>query len=94
MKQLSFTSKKKNCWVLELDAASVACFKPAGLTQEEAFQDQMMMYSTLEWIFDEINPSLFEAVDFTDSDFCTKIFAELDLLWKPEGCADEAALLD
>ena len=54
----------------------------------------MMMYSTLERIFDEINPSLFEAVDFSQADFCSQIFQELDKIWKPEGYADEAALLD
>ena len=54
----------------------------------------MMMYSTLERIFDDINPSLFENVDFTDADFCSKIFNALDDAWKPEGYSDEAVLLD
>eukprot|EP00961_Rhodomonas_salina_P100497 1351531-Rhodomonas_salina.1 len=54
----------------------------------------MMMYSTLEAIFDDINPSLFEGVDFNQPNFATNIFIALDDIWKPEGYSDEAVLLD
>mmetsp|Transcript_16839 Transcript_16839/g.40657 ORF Transcript_16839/g.40657 Transcript_16839/m.40657 type:complete len:227 (-) Transcript_16839:5524-6204(-) len=94
LKQKSYTPKLKNRWVVERDPLARARFKPAGLSAAKAFKDQMMMYLTLEAIFDDINPSLFEGVDFNQPNFATNIFIALDDIWKPEGYSDEAVLLD